>query len=100
MAGTRSRLGGRFFSIVEAGGDRLEELGILAALGLLKAWNYYSDRRNKRRAGRRASDADYVKCTRAIAQLETMIRELTGAVARLTARVKTLERRGDPRERP
>jgi len=87
-----------FYSFVDASAERLGEVGLLAIFGLVKAWNRYSDRRTRHRAGRRATDKDSSSLQRSIARLEQISAELASGLARLTSRVAALEHDDTPKD--
>jgi len=88
----------RLFAWFDASAERLGEFGLIAGLALVKAWNKYADRRETKRAGRRASDRERAKYAQSITRLELLITELTTSITRLTARVRALERAADRKE--
>jgi hypothetical protein len=88
----------RLISFLELSAERLGEVAIIGALAVAKAWSKYADRRETKRAGRRASDRERAAYTKSIARLEQLIAELTTLIARLTARVRALERAAGRKE--
>ena len=82
----------------EVSAEKIGELGLLGALVVAKAWNKYADRRETKRAGRRAGDRERATSTKAIARLEQLIAELTISITRLTTRVRALERAAGRKE--
>jgi hypothetical protein len=83
---------GAVSSIVDVTTERLGEIGLLAIFGLVKAYNKYTDRRARKRSGRRASDGERAACARAIKRLEAVAAELAIGLERLRSRVDALER--------
>jgi hypothetical protein len=79
-------------SFLDASAERLAESGLVIILALVKAWNVYTDRRDKRRSGRRESDRSNAQLRRSITRLEAIAAELAAGLARLTTRVAALER--------
>jgi hypothetical protein len=88
----------RLISFIDASAEHLGEIAIVAALAVAKAWSRYADRRDTKRAGRRASDRDRAAYAKSITRLEQLVAELTTLIARLTARVRALERAAGRKE--
>lgn len=82
----------RIAAFIDSSAERIGEVVLLAALAIAKGWNRYADRREAKRAGRRATDRQHANVARQIARLEQLVAELTTATTRLTARVRALER--------
>lgn len=88
----------RLFAWFDASAERIGEIGLIAGLALVKAWNKYADRRETKRAGRRASDRERAGYAKSLARLEQLVTELTVSITRLTSRVRALERAADRKE--
>jgi len=91
MAAEHTGALGGLRNLMDAGADRFGELALLAGFALIRAWNRYTDRRDTKRGGRRASDAGLAGVQRSIARIDRTMAELTTAHTRLAARVRTLE---------
>jgi len=100
MGGGVSKVRGGVLSLLDAGADRLAEIGLVVMLGMARAWKAYEERRDKKRPGRRSADVEAAACMKSIKRIESITGELKTALERLGERVHALEskrtRRSDP----
>jgi len=81
--------------MLENAADKMGEAGLMIILALVKAWNVYSEKRDKKRPGRRASDHELAHLKGVCERTAAAVELLTGALKRLTDRVEALEHDGE-----
>jgi septal ring factor EnvC (AmiA/AmiB activator) len=89
---------GRISAFFDASAERIGELCLVFVLASVKAWNAYQERRDHKRAGRRATDQDYTAVKKAIARIEEIQAQLLTGLTRLTSRVSAIERKRPPKD--